>query len=76
MITSDQRKTIEKMAYDAIKAMTGRQLQLSLVGYSEAVTNGDNIISGIFELDVDKQEYKYLIAMDNSDIISVIRLDD
>lgn len=52
MITSEQRKQIERMAYDAIKALTGEQLKVKLDYYRNIDIQGDKIKSGRFRVQV------------------------
>lgn len=76
MITSEQRKQIERMAYDAVKALTGEQLELKMIGYSDISSYGNAtnyiIVEGKFEFEILNKElpYTYLMTMATSDFVT------
>jgi len=83
MITSEQRKQIERIAYDAIKALTGEQYSLSMVSYVNASVNGleigaGAIVNGQFRFwnkSVNYYDY-YDVEIKDNDIISIIPVEE
>ena len=74
MITSEQRKQIERMAYDAVKALTGEQYSLSMVSYVNASVDND-IVNGQFRF-WDKSVNYYDVEIKNNDVISIVPIED
>lgn len=73
MITSDQRKQIERMAYDAIKALTGEQLKLRLDYYQNVIID-NGIKSGLFGIAVEYDwVYKsFFMVIDNHKVNTLV----
>lgn len=75
MITSEQRKQIERMAYDAIKALTGQQIKVELDYYRNIFIQGDKIKSGRFRVIVPYNNLIYLsffFVISNYSIVSLM----
>lgn len=75
MITSEQRKQIERMAYDAVKALTGEQLKVKLDYYRNVDMQGDKIKSGRFRVKIENYLSTYssfFIAINDYAITSLM----
>lgn len=70
MITSEQRKQIERMAYDAVKALTGEQHSLVMVLYEDATIDNE-IINGKFRF-WNKSVNYFDLEIKNNDITTVM----
>ena len=75
MLTLENRGIVSRKAYDAIKAMNGRQEKLSLFSYRDLIMGSENrIVAGEFRFYVASKSpyFFYDIIIEGGNIVSVI----
>lgn len=73
MITSDQRKQIERMAYDAVKALTGEQVKVKLDYYRNVGIIDDRVKHGKFRVQTQHIAYSsFFFVISNFSIITLM----
>ena len=74
MITIEQRKQIERMAYDAIKALTGEQVKVKLDYYRNVDAQGDIVKSGTFRVTTSQSKTysSFFISINDYSITSLM----